>query len=742
MMNVFDRLSNAYNAFRYMPAATMKGNRFTEAVVNRWETVSGRFRSGQYTKLMQKYRSWVYVCASRNASRVAQAPLRLYVTKSNGKKIKSHPTAAIDHNTLKYLRNYPSSKTSNKVRKAYEVEEVLEHPFLDLMHRVNPVDTEFTFKQLVVMYLELTGNSYIYLNKDNYGMPQSVWLMPPQNMKIIPDTEKFVAGYVYESMGKKIPYDPEEIVHVRYPNPLDAWYGMGPLQAAMVSVDVSNYMQKYEHDLFKNKAWPEFFLTTQAGQPALSDTQFKRIKDEWDNEYKGDKGTGKMGLLEGGLDIKRFNLTPKELAFLQGRKMTMQEIFGVFGLPISKGTTDNVNLANAQSGDYWWVKDIIQPKCIMIAEKLSAEFVSMYGDNLFCAFDNQVPDDMDFRLRERDANIKNGYSTINQERQKDGEESVPWGDVAWLPGTLLPVNSGKAPERPGFGGMLSVDADLVKELRDVDDEADDHQEKDVEEILWKQFIKRQSTLENAFEKILQSFFKRQEKDVLANMRKSPLKANSAIYFKLHQKGPIENWIFDSSFYNDQMAEKSAAIYLESIRQVAADMFDYLDIADEFNMDRKIVTNFVDKFSKKYAKVTNKTTVATLKTKLQEGIEAGESMPKLRKRVEEVFDFADKKRATMIARSETVRASNFGTEQAMIDSGVVEGKEWLIALDERTCDWCKRMKQKTADLGSNFFEEGDTLDDGKGHIMRFDYSSIPSAPLHPHCRCTLIPIIKE
>ncbi|GAJ11721.1 unnamed protein product, partial [marine sediment metagenome] len=123
-----------------------------------------------------------------------------------------------------------------------------------------------------------------------------------------------------------------------------------------------------------------------------------------------------------------------------------------------------------------------------------------------------------------------------------------------------------------------------------------------------------------------------------------------------------------------------------------------------------------------------------------GLELGESIDKLRKRVIGRLgpDYI-KNRAEMIARSETIYASNAGAELGYMQSGVVEGKKWLTAVDERTCNLCLDMDGRTAILGSTFDIESLKEDYG----WEFDYSKgeMPHPPLHPRCRCTIIPIVK-
>jgi len=51
-------------------------------------------------------------------------------------------------------------------------------------------------------------------------------------------------------------------------------------------------------------------------------------------------------------------------------------------------------------------------------------------------------------------------------------------------------------------------------------------------------------------------------------------------------------------------------------------------------------------------------------------------------------------------------------------GVAE-VEWLAALDERTCDECDDLNGK-----------------------KFPIDEVPNCPLHPTCRCVLLPVIAE
>jgi len=72
--------------------------------------------------------------------------------------------------------------------------------------------------------------------------------------------------------------------------------------------------------------------------------------------------------------------------------------------------------------------------------------------------------------------------------------------------------------------------------------------------------------------------------------------------------------------------------------------------------------------------------------------------------------------------------------------VVEGKEWLVAFDERTCEFCMSVKGEY-NLDQEFFEKGDTVTGTEGGKLPVNFSNVEAPPLHPNCRCTIIPVIK-
>ena len=433
--------------------------RMAPTIVMPWESGRELISPENYRQLIAAYTSWTYICASKNSNAVASAPMRLYVGKQSKSTKILVKTAKLDRKQEDRIR-----KQGNLIpyhRKAVELEEVLDHPFLEMIKKVNPIINRFDLWDATQLWLELTGNAFWYIYKDKLGVPQELWPLPPQYMKIVASREKIVAGYVYQRSAEKIPFANEEIIHFKFYSPTGSLYGTGPLAAVMESVIDDKNIRTFESTLMKNMGRPEGILSAKEG---ISEDDFKRIKTRWAQQYGGVNKAGKTIVLENGLEYKPLTFTPREMNYVVGRKLNREEIAAAFGVPMSKLTTEAVNLANAYVGEHQYMQDTIEPRLRRIEETLNEKLMPMYDENLFVAYDSVVPDDRQFELTERTANLGSYVTTVNEEREKMGLDKVAWGEVPLAPPTVAPLGSqpavppGGAPPAPGGEDELGVAA--------------------------------------------------------------------------------------------------------------------------------------------------------------------------------------------------------------------------------------------------------------------------------------------
>lgn len=236
---------------------------------------------------------------------------------------------------------------------------------------------------------------------------------------------------------------------------------------------------------------------------------------------------------------------------------------------------------------------------------------------------------------------------------------------------------------------------------------------------WRAFAQINALWQARFRRGVRRLFADQEAEVLKNLRKTTK--------SVRQPTPQE--VFDIGKWKLIFDEFGQLQFPEIIDDRGQDEITNLVVASSFEVNNPTTIQYVNNKSFKFATEVNNETMALLQRQFSEALTEGEGVVKIAKRIQAVYKDADKRRATMIARTEVVTASNHGAEQAYIQSGVVEGKEWLNAANP--CPWCESMQGKIVGLGQSYFKFGDSLQVEGAGTMKFNYTDVDFPSLHPN-----------
>jgi len=412
----------------------------------RWGEGLGTGKPQTKADFVRQFQGWVYIAAKLNAQSLASITLRLYVAKEErGKKFKTITTKAISKERLKYLQS--NSGIDRYLTKSEEIEEVTEHSFLDLMDSVNPHQNKRDLFEMTTLYLDLTGEAYWLLMPDKLGVPGQIYIIPSQfiNPKFGKSLDDLIEAYIYESGNTKVTLPPENIIYFTYPNPNNVFTGFSSVRGIAETIYIQNEMDAFEAALFENRARLGGVITQ---KEHVSETDKNRLQESFQQKHVGGKKAGKMMWLPKGLEYTRDTMTPEELNFIEGRKWTMEMICLAFDIPPGALTSRDVNLANAEVADYRHAKNGILPRCRRIEEKLNEKLISRYDDRLFCAFDNPIPEDREFKLKENTEYLKVGALSRDEVRSEIGKD-VRGGmaDELMVDAMLTPLTSAVGPKQ-------------------------------------------------------------------------------------------------------------------------------------------------------------------------------------------------------------------------------------------------------------------------------------------------------
>ncbi|MDF3605700.1 phage portal protein [Paracoccus sp. DMF-8] len=214
------------------------------------------------------------------------------------------------------------------------------HPIMDLLRRPNPGQGRAELFEALFGQLLLSGNGYLEaVGETAQGLPVELHVLRSDRMNIVPGADGWPVAFEYSVGGKKHRFDmtgsPDPICHIKSFHPTDDHYGLSPMQAAAVAVDVHNSSSAWSKALLDNAARPSGAIVYRGadGQGSLSPDQYDRLVTEMEMHHQGARNAGRPMLLEGGLDWKPMGFSPSDMEFHETKLAASREIALAFGVP-------------------------------------------------------------------------------------------------------------------------------------------------------------------------------------------------------------------------------------------------------------------------------------------------------------------------------------------------------------------------------------------------------------------------
>ncbi len=448
-MNIIARLKQAISP-KVVTASLPNG---AIEFLRRW----GKPPDVSYDALVHKYWGWVYACAMTGANRVASTPLRAYASRGTGEPaVKHFRTRKVDKRKAAWLKKRVG-KSIEHVYGAEEFEELDEHPILELFEKVNDQENGFELRELTTVMLDLTGNAYWYVERDKLGVPSALFVLRSQWVEIVPDAKHFIGGYKYgvSQFGTEtLILEPSQVVHFKYPNPNDPWYGLGPVQASAYTLEAQEAREQFIVATMRNMGRPDLVVKYLEGE--LDPEQRQLLEREWNQLFRGPKNAGKVKVTDCRYEVEKLGWNPQELRFNDGEDWIMKKICAAFPVPIGLIDTSQISRApraGMEGSDLFMAQFNTLPRCTRIEEKINEKLCPMYDRRLFVAFDDPVPTDVARQLQEDQVRLATFQTTVNEIRKRDGEDPVPWGDVPLAPQGIAPLGSTQS--EPGQEGVVT-----------------------------------------------------------------------------------------------------------------------------------------------------------------------------------------------------------------------------------------------------------------------------------------------
>jgi HK97 family phage portal protein len=360
--------------------------------------------------------SLVYRCSTIWAEEAIQAPLRIF--KRNGRTLG---------------------------------EEVVDGPVWDLLGEVNGVQAWPEFFYVSVLNLALAGNAYWWKVRNARGHVIELWSLKPSEVQITRDD---FARFTYhwtpgDQGGQSYRFKESSIVHLRLPSPLDDVHGMSPVRPASDDIRADQQAKRSTLAMLDNSALPIGVISTDQD---LGVEQAKEIRQTWRQIYGGPPNSGRVAVLGRGAKFIPISVQPKDLEYLNQRKLSRSGIINAFGIPPIYVGVESENFGNRREQRRQLWQDKLVPIFRLLEGQITERLLRDFDPSYTALLDESRVDVFVEIIAEQitaaTMAIEKRMMTPNEARRvfimpflRDVQGSVIGGDDFLAPMSMVPVSA-------------------------------------------------------------------------------------------------------------------------------------------------------------------------------------------------------------------------------------------------------------------------------------------------------------
>ena len=638
-----------------------------------------------------------------------------------------------------------------------------DHPLSRLVDRPNRFQSFGELQSEMLTFFNLMGNAYVWYRRQRGSeYPAAFYNLRPDWVRHIYQKQE-LKGYVYVPSGVAIedgtPLLVEDVMHVRLPNPADPYAGMGkglsPISALARSADVDNAATEFLKVFFDSGAMPRYLLSVDA---PLSQAIIDEATEAWMDRYGGRDNWIKPMVQGRGATAQRLSATFDELAMDKIDARNENRTAMCFGVPLTliEGQPALVQstYSNKQQDYKMFLETTLLPELSMF-ETEWRYYLRFADGREFAQYDfERVPGFID--ETEHIARVKDAWdgaaATRAEYRRALGLPATDADDVYKLTYTTVMVpasaqataptterGAGSAGEEGAGKALLPGGNGQLKTYLADEYKATIRRMIDVKAETWEPQARRAA----------RAAFEHDRREVLAIVgaaQKSAYTEAKSVAWSLVAQQVID-------YLRTASKDTWRSTFAPVLAAVVVDQGEQLNtlFGMQFDVRNLLAEDWFADYRMRFTDPISDTSQETLHKVFDRALAEGWSVPKMQRAIDGVFDqwiqggvssedlaFALDRlppyRTEMIARTETMRASNAGAN-ALYGHWGAPRKEWLSTADDRT----RETHRVGASWGQGPLVVGidETFDIG-GVQMR--YPGDENAPLEEvvNCRCSVLP----
>ena len=280
--------------------------------------------------------------------------------------------------TTSTLMSLEAAKDEARKTKAKKKIEQLKIQLADWVESLNDDDSLTKTLEKVITDMQATGNGYIEVGRTVTGEIGYVGHIPATTMRVRRLHDGYIqiiAGTItyFRNFGAKNPNPvtddprPNEVIHLKEYSPLNTFYGVPDIIAALTSLQGDQMAARYNIDYFENKAVPRYIITVKGAKltPEAEDKLFRFFQTGLKGQSHRTLYIPLPGDSEGSkieFDMHPVENGVQEASFNEYRLRNRDDILMAHQVPLSKlGGVDSGSIAAAMTQDRTFRDQVAKP---------------------------------------------------------------------------------------------------------------------------------------------------------------------------------------------------------------------------------------------------------------------------------------------------------------------------------------------------------------------------------------------
>ena len=561
----------------------------------------------------------------------------------------------------------------------------------------NPEMTAVSFHESQMGQCITHGTCYAEIERNNADTIKGLWPLLSKNMDVDRLDGELIYKYELPNGDTKI-FSKRNILRVSGFSK-NGIVGISPIIKGKQAIGLSLALEEYGARFFGNNARPSVVLEH---PEKLGNKAQDNLKKSWNEMHEGLSNSHRLAILEEGMQLKEFGVSPEQAQAIESRKFQLAEVARLLNMPPHMlKDLDKSSFNNIETQSLEFVIYSLRPWLVRFEQAYNTQLINPSKQNtLFFEHivDGLLRGDTKTRHETYATGIQWGYYSANDVRSLENKNAINGGDEY-----LRPLN------------MVTVSQSEELHKQSVSDSEDNNDAKNEDESTEEKSIRENRSLAQRDRLILRYYplFK-------AAAQKVVNKEFNAVTKRVNKRAKRDNfgkWV--DSFYDDTMTGFVRQEFAPVIRSFGDAIVEVSEKETGENIPQEESEKFIEDYTDRYVQRY----VDSSKGQLIKLDEDGED-------VEERVEEWKENRPDKEAFNETQRESNAAYQLVAFAGGF--STYWRIR-GATTCPYCKEFNGKKIRSGGSFVSDGDEVKPKGLDPMKINGTKA-HPPLHRGCDC--------